>query len=74
MYSDLYGLLLLNHQPDSPTYDMDEKSRTLRFQTFEEALGYLKSMKPAKCWRPNPNGNWGLVTAVRWAPLPDSEV
>ena len=53
------------------TYGVGEKSRTLRFQTFEEALGHLKSMKPAKWWRPNPKGNWGLVTAVRWAPLPD---
>lgn len=52
------------------TYGVGEKSRTLRFQSFEEALGYLKSMRPAKWWRPNPNGNWGLVTAVRWAPLP----
>lgn len=55
------------------TYGVGEKSRTLRFQTFEEALAHLKSMTPAKWWRPNPNGNWGLVTAVRWAPLPDKQ-
>lgn len=55
------------------TYGVGEKSRTLRFQTFEEALDYLRSMKPAKWWRPNPNCNWGLVTAVRWAPLPDKQ-
>ncbi len=52
------------------TYSVGEKNRTLRFQTFEEALDHLKSMKPAKWRRPNPNGNWGLVTAIRWAQLP----
>ncbi len=55
------------------TYGVGEKSRTLSFQSFEEALAYLKSMKPAKWWRPNPNGSWGLVTAIRWAPLPDRQ-
>ncbi|BAL23953.1 helix-turn-helix domain-containing protein [Azoarcus sp. KH32C] len=51
-------------------YAVGEKSHVVRFNTFEAALEYLKTMKPAKWWRPNQKGDWGLVTAVRWAPLP----
>lgn len=60
-------------RPDTMEYNVGEKGEgnTKRFKSFEEALAYLKMMKPAKWWRPNKNGNWGLVTAVRWAQLPD---
>lgn len=60
-------------RPDTKEYNVGEKGEgnTKRFQSFEEALAYLKTMQPAKWWRPNKNGNWGLVTAVRWAELPD---
>lgn len=60
-------------RPETKEYNVGEKGEgnTKHFQSFEEALAYLKTMKPAKWWRPNKNGNWGLVTAVRWAQLPD---
>lgn len=45
-----------------------------RFDKFEDALAYLQAQraanKPVRWWRPNTKGNWGLVTAVRWAPIP----
>jgi hypothetical protein len=43
-----------------------KKGEELRVSDFEAALRFLKSM-PKACWRrPNKNGNWGIVTAVRW--------
>ncbi|ENL5531682.1 XRE family transcriptional regulator, partial [Escherichia coli] len=36
---------------------------------FAEALEYLRSMETAKWRRPNPSGNWGIVSAVRWDKL-----
>ncbi|HJV26724.1 MAG TPA: helix-turn-helix transcriptional regulator [Aromatoleum sp.] len=57
-------------RPRAKTYAVGEKSDTLRFDTFEAALAHLKTMTPAKWWRPNEKGDWGVVTAVRWAPLP----
>lgn len=52
------------------SYKVGEKDAPLRFHTFEEALAYLRTMKKAKWWRANQNGNLGLVSAIRWAPLP----
>lgn len=63
-------------RPDTKEYNVGEKGagNTLRFRDFDDALNYLKTQraanKPAKWWRQNKQGNWGLVTAVRWAPLP----
>lgn len=57
-------------------YNVGEKGagNTLRFTDFKDALAYLQAQRiakrPVKWWRPNRTGNWGLVTAVRWAPLP----
>jgi len=57
-------------RPRAKTYAVGEKGHAVHFGTFEAALEYLKTMKPAKWWRPNEQGAWGLVTAVRWGPLP----
>lgn len=58
-------------RPQANTYSVGEKGHgnTLYFTNFDDALAHLRQMKPAKWWRPNSRGNWGLVTAIRWAPL-----
>lgn len=56
-------------RPRAKTYGVGEKSDTQYFKSFEEALAYLRTMRVAKWWRPNQSGRWGLVSAVRWAPL-----
>jgi DNA-binding XRE family transcriptional regulator len=40
-------------------------------ESFDDALDYLRSMETAKWLRPSSNGNWGIVSAVTWAPLPE---
>ena len=61
---------------DRNYYQVGDKDDAKRFETFEEALKYLNEMKVAKKtpkWRrPNENGNWGLVSAVKWDVLPSS--
>lgn len=51
-------------------YVVGEKGDLKYFDTFEAALEYLKSMHKAHWLRPNQNGNWGVVAAVRWDLLP----
>lgn len=64
-------------RPTTKEYNVGEKGagNTLRFTDFKEALAYLQAQraakKPVKWWRPNAKGDFGVVTAVRWAPLPD---
>lgn len=66
-------------RPATKEYNVGDKGvgNTKRFKNFNEALAYLQAQrdfkKPARWWRPNANGIWGVVTAVRWAPLPDRE-
>lgn len=61
-------------RPKTKQYNVGEKGRgnTKQFDNFEEALAYLRAMPVAKWWRPEKNGKWGLVTAVRWGELPDA--
>jgi DNA-binding XRE family transcriptional regulator len=47
------------------------KGNTVQFDSFDEALDYLKRMKVAKWWRPSKAGKWGLVSGVKWGPLPE---
>lgn len=47
------------------SFGVGDKAAQKRFATFSEALEYLRSMKTAKWRRPNPSGNWGIVSAVR---------
>jgi transcriptional regulator with XRE-family HTH domain len=57
-------------RPRAKTYGVGDKDATRHFRTFEDALAYLQTMRVAKWWRPNEKGQWGLVTAIRWAELP----
>jgi len=65
-------------RPQTKEYNVGDKGRgnTKRFTDFKEALAYLQKQraakKPAKWWRPDEKGQWGLVTAVRWTALPVS--
>lgn len=64
-------------RPKTKQYNVGEKGRgnTKRFNDFNDALAYLHAQraakKPVKWWRPDDKGRWGLVTAVRWATLPN---
>jgi len=66
-------------RPRAKTYGVGDKGagNTMRFKDFNDALNYLKAQrtanKPAKWWRPDGNGGWGLVIAVRWAALPNDK-
>lgn len=66
-------------RPTTKEYNVGEKGvgNTKRFKDFHDALAYLHAQraakKPVKWWRPNAKGIWGVVAAVRWAPLPDRE-
>lgn len=51
------------------SFKVGEKNQPLRFASFEEALEHLKAMPVAKWWRPNAQGNPGLVSAIRWESL-----
>lgn len=51
------------------SFGVGDKAAQKRFGTFIEALEYLRGMETAKWRRPNPNGNWGIVSAVRWDKL-----
>jgi len=48
------------------SYVVGEPNDLRRFATFEEALAYLHTMETAKWKRPNSNGNWSVVSAIRW--------
>jgi transcriptional regulator with XRE-family HTH domain len=60
-------------RPRTGNFVVGEKDRPESFSTFEAALKHLKSMKPAKWWRPNKSGNWGLVSEDHWGPLPKKD-
>ena len=51
-------------------FTVGEKGNLVNHDTFEAALEYLTAMKQPYWLRPNSVGNWGIVTAVRWAALP----
>ena len=64
-------------RPKTKEYNVGDKGagNTKRFNNFNDALSYLQGQraakKPVKWWRPDDKGNWGLVTAIRWATLPN---
>lgn len=47
-------------------FTVGEKDNEVTFDSFEQALAYLRRMPVAKWRRPNESGNWGIVAAVRW--------
>lgn len=67
----------MTFRPATKEYSVGDKGagNTKRFKSFDEALAYLHAQraakKPVRWWRPNDKGHWGVVTAVRWASLPD---
>lgn len=54
-------------------FTVGDKDDEVQFDDFDEALAYLRRMGIAKWRRPNSAGNWGIVSAVRWA-LPISQL
>lgn len=55
-------------------YTVGEKGDEQHFDNFQNALNYLEKMPTAKWRRPNPKGNWGIVSATNWAPIPTEAV
>jgi len=47
-------------------FTVGEKGSEQRFADYSAALAYLSRMPTAKWRRPNPNGNWGIVSAIGW--------
>jgi hypothetical protein len=47
-------------------FTIGEKGDEQRVDSFEEALAGLRSMPVPRWRRPNPLGNWGIVSGVRW--------
>ncbi|WP_217358039.1 hypothetical protein [Alteromonas pelagimontana] len=47
-------------------FTVGEKGDEQKIGSYEEALHYLRKMDKAKWRRPNPKGNWGIVSAVEW--------
>ena len=47
-------------------FTVGEKGDEQRIDNFYEALKHLQSMPTAKWRRPNPKGNWGIVSAIDW--------
>lgn len=59
-------------RPRTKHYCVGKKGALKNFSTFEAALDYLKGMDTAHWLRPNKNGNWGVVSAIKWAELQPS--
>ena len=51
-------------------YAVGDKNDPAYFTQFGPALNYLTKMETAKWRRPNSEGKWGVVSAVKWEPLP----
>jgi transcriptional regulator with XRE-family HTH domain len=60
------------HLKQAQGFTVGDKEDETCFADYEEALLYLRGMGIAKWRRPNTNGNWGVVSAVRWSVVPPS--
>lgn len=50
-------------------FTVGRKGAERKIDNFEQALAYLRA-QPSACWRrPNEQGNWGIVTGVRWVDI-----
>lgn len=56
-----------SHLKRADKFTVGDKDDEVQFEDFDEALAYLRRMGVAKWRRPNAAGNWGIVSAVRWA-------
>lgn len=65
-------------RPQTKEYNVGDKGagNSEYFKEFADALAYLQARRatnePVRWWRPNTKGNWSVVTAVRWAALPET--
>lgn len=57
-------------RPRAGTFTVGNKGKLVRFDTFDAALDYLKTMDTARWERPGKAGKGGIVTGVRWDELP----
>lgn len=55
------------HLKRAGKFTVGDKDDEIQFDDFDEALAHLRRMGAAKWRRPNTAGNWGIVSAVRWA-------
>jgi len=47
-------------------YTVGDKKAEKKFESYEEALAYLRSVPVARWRRPNKNGIAGIVSAIDW--------
>lgn len=52
-------------------FTVGEKGREQKLDSYAEALAALAAMDTPRWRRPNPKGNWGIVSGVRWVPVRD---
>jgi hypothetical protein len=51
----------------SGEFTVGEKGEEQRYDSFTEALQALRQMSVPRWRRPNEQGNWGIVSGIRWA-------
>ena len=51
----------------SGEFTVGEKGDERRYDSFTEALQALRRMSVPRWRRPNEQGNWGIVSGIRWA-------
>ena len=56
--------------PKTGQYTVGEIGKELAFDDFEAALEHIKMMYTARWRRPNPAGEWEIVSNVKWDLLP----
>ncbi|ABZ00685.1 conserved hypothetical protein [Pseudomonas putida GB-1] len=47
-------------------FTVGRKGSEQKIEHYPDALAYLRSQPSAHWRRPNAEGNWGIVSAVRW--------
>jgi hypothetical protein len=50
-------------------FTVGAKGDERKIADFDEALAFLKTQPTARWRRPNDQGNWGIVTGIRWVDL-----
>ena len=50
-------------------YTVGPKGAERRFDSYEQALAFLRNAPTAHWRRPNSEGNWGIVAGINWAEL-----
>lgn len=52
-------------------FTVGEKGEEERYDSFTDALQALRQMSVPRWRRPNEQGNWGIVSGIRWATAPE---